>query len=44
MDVDHTNLLEALRQPGARNDDPAKHRVPEMSELKEKPPQKEPRG
>ena len=44
MDVDYTNLLEALKQPETRGVDPVKHVAGMPPEHVEEPTQKEPRG
>ena len=44
MDVDHTNLLEALKHPETKNADPVKHEARMPPEYEEEPTQKDPRG
>ena len=44
MDVDHTNLLEALKHPETRSADPVKHEARMPPEHAAEPTQKEPRG
>lgn len=43
MDVDHTNLLEALKHPGSQQGDPAKHEARKPSKQVERTPQNKPR-
>ena len=43
MDVDHTNLLEALKHPGSRQGDSSKREASVPSKQVEKTPQNKPR-
>lgn len=44
MQIDNTNLLEALKHPETKNADPVKHEARMPPEHEEEPTQKDPRG